>query len=42
MPVNIKVLKSLCERCDQEAIRLVKEGPRWKRKKGRTTVTVSF
>ncbi len=44
-PTNIKVEKSLCNTCDKEAIRLVKEGPKWKRsaaKKGRTTVTVSF
>ena len=43
-PVNIRVEKSLCERCDQEAIRLIKEGPKWKRKarRGRTTVTISF
>lgn len=43
-PVNFKVEKSLCGRCDQEAIRLIKEGPKWKRKakKGRTTVTISF
>ena len=43
-PVNIKVEKSLCSRCDQEAIRLIKEGPKWKRKarKGRTTVTINF
>ena len=43
-PVNFKVEKSLCSRCDEEAIRLVKEGPKWKRKarKGRTTVTISF
>ena len=43
-PVNITVDKSLCESCDKEAIRLVKEGPKWKRKsrKGRTTVTISF
>lgn len=43
-PVNFKVEKSLCSRCDQEAIRLIKEGPKWKRKakKGRTTVTISF
>lgn len=44
VPVNIKVEKSLCSTCDQEAIRLVKEGPKWKRKarKGRTTVTITF
>jgi hypothetical protein len=43
-PVNIKVTKSLCTRCDQEAIRLVKEGPKWRRKarNGKTTVTISF
>ncbi len=43
-PVNVKVEKSLCKKCDDEAIRLIKEGPKWKRnaKKGRTTVTVPF
>lgn len=43
-PVNIKVEKSLCPKCDEEAKRLIKEGPKWKRnaKKGRTTVTVPF
>lgn len=44
-PVNIRVEKSLCPSCDKEAIRLVKEGPKWKRnasKKGRTTVTINF
>jgi hypothetical protein len=43
-PVNIRVEKSLCAKCDQEAIRLIKEGPKWKRKakKGRTTVKVPF
>jgi TonB family protein len=43
-PVNIRVEKSLCKKCDAEAIRLIKEGPKWKRntKKGRTTVTVPF
>jgi len=44
-PVNIRVEKSLCTECDLEAIRLVKEGPKWRRnarKKGRTTVTINF
>jgi CarboxypepD_reg-like domain len=43
-PVNIKIEKSLCEKCDKEAIRLIREGPKWRRKakKGRTTVTVPF
>lgn len=33
-PINITVEKSLCEACDKEAIRLIKEGPKWK--KGKT------
>ncbi len=43
-PVNIKVEKSLCKTCDKEAIRLVKEGPKWKQhaKKGRTKITITF
>ena len=43
-PFNITVKKSLCESCDKEAIRLVKEGPKWKRKvrKGKATVKVTF
>jgi TonB family protein len=43
-PINIKVEKSLCKKCDEEAKRLIKEGPKWKRnaKNGRTTVTISF
>jgi hypothetical protein len=44
-PVNISVEKSLCKKCDEEAIRLIKEGPKWKRnanKHGRTTVTINF
>lgn len=43
-PVRIKVEKSLCAKCDQEAIRLIKQGPKWKRKakNGRTTVTIPF
>ena len=43
-PVNIKVTKSLCKECDEEAIRLIKEGPRWTRKskKEKARVTVQF
>jgi hypothetical protein len=43
-PVNFKIEKSLCTKCDQEAIRLIKQGPKWKQKatSGRTTVTISF
>ena len=31
--VNITVEKSLCNKCDEEAVRLLKEGPKWKKKK---------
>lgn len=45
-PINIKVEKSLCDACDKEAIRLLKEGPKWKRsskgKKHTTSIKVSF
>lgn len=44
-PTNFKIEKSLCSQCDREAIRLIKEGPKWKKtaaKKGRTTVTINF
>jgi TonB family protein len=43
-PVNIKVTKSLCKQCDEEAVRLVKEGPKWKKKKRRekAKVTIAF
>lgn len=43
-PINIKVEKSLCSTCDKEAIRLIKEGPKWNRngKKSRTTITIPF
>ena len=43
-PVNIRVEKSLSKTCDAEAIRLVKEGPKWETrgKKSRARVTVPF
>jgi len=44
-PVNFKVEKSLCQKCDEEAIRLIKEGPKWKKKSKkakRVTVMVPF
>ena len=43
-PENIKIEKSLCKSCDEEAIRLVKEGPRWKKSKKniRAGVSVPF
>lgn len=43
-PIKFKVEKSLCSSCDQEAIRLIEKGPKWKRKarKARTRVAISF
>lgn len=42
-PVNIAVIKSLCPSCDEEAIRLLKEGPKWKKKKNKKgKVTIKF
>jgi hypothetical protein len=44
-PVNIRIERSLCKKCDNEAIRLIKEGPKWKSNasnRGRTTVTINF
>ena len=41
--VNIRVEKSLCENCDKEAVRLLKEGPKWKKKKDKKgKVTIHF
>jgi hypothetical protein len=40
-PTNITIVKSLCQKCDEEAIRLLKEGPKWKKgknKKGKITI----
>ncbi len=44
-PVDVKVEKSLCQKCDEEAARLIKQGPKWKKKdkkSKRVTVTVPF
>jgi len=42
-PINIKVTKSSkCKECDDEAIRLLKEGPKWKRKGRRSKTTISI
>ncbi|MES1218839.1 MAG: carboxypeptidase-like regulatory domain-containing protein [Bacteroidota bacterium] len=43
-PIDIKVEKSVCKECDAEAIRLLKEGPKWKKKKknARAKVAVAF
>jgi len=35
-PVNVKVDKSLCKKCDEEAVRLVKQGPKWRQKNKKT------
>jgi hypothetical protein len=41
--VNIKVEKSLCGVCDKEAVRLLKEGPKWKQKKAsKGTIIIHF
>jgi hypothetical protein len=43
VPVNIKVTRSSqCKKCDDEAIRLLKEGPKWKRKGKKSKATVSI
>jgi hypothetical protein len=41
-PTNILVIKSLCERCDAEATRLLKDGPQWKPANTRTQVKILF
>lgn len=42
-PSNIKVLESSCKACEEEAIRLLKEGPDWAGKKGtKATVRIQF
>lgn len=42
-PVNITVSRSLCQACDEEAIRLLREGPKWKKKKARKgKVSIKF
>jgi TonB family protein len=44
-PVNIRVEKSLCEKCDEEAVRAVRQGPKWKKKNKkakRITISVPF
>ena len=41
--INIRVIKSLCQKCDEEAIRLLKEGPKWKKKKDKKgKITIKF
>ena len=42
-PVNIKVTRSSqCKECDEEAKRLLKEGPKWKRKGKKSKATISI
>lgn len=41
-PVNITVEKSLCASCDKEAIRLLKDGPKWKKQEGKGKITIRF
>ena len=42
-PTNITVVKSLCQKCDEEAIRLLKEGPKWNKKKNKKgKITIRF
>jgi hypothetical protein len=42
-PVDIKVLESSCKPCETEAIRLLKEGPKWVGKPGeKGTVRIKF
>ncbi|HVF95889.1 MAG TPA: energy transducer TonB, partial [Flavisolibacter sp.] len=41
-PVNISVTKPLCEKCDEEAVRLLKEGPKWKKGKKKGKVKIKF
>jgi hypothetical protein len=42
--ININVEKSLCKECDLEAIRLLKEGPKWvtKKKSKKRKVIIRF
>ena len=41
-PVNITVTQSLCAKCDEEAVRLLKEGPKWKNKKTKGKIKIRF
>lgn len=40
--VNIAIVKSLCDECDKEAIRLLQQGPKWIKKKNAKKGTVSI
>lgn len=38
---DVNVEKSTCPQCEKEAIRLIKEGPRWKLTKGNSPAKVN-
>ena len=45
VPMNIKVDKSLCKKCDAEIVRVVQQGPKWRKKNKdatKVTLTVPF
>ncbi len=41
-PEQIKIVESLCDPCDLEAIRLVEEGPKWRPRKRNTIASIKF
>lgn len=42
-PINIRVEESLCPSCDEAAIRLLKEGPKWKKRtRNRARIGIRF
>ncbi len=43
-PINIEIKKSLGSGCDEEAIRLLEEGPKWEQgnREGKTKLTIRF
>lgn len=41
-PVAVTISKSLCGLCDEEAVRLLKEGPSWRGSGARGNVTITF
>lgn len=42
IPQNVEVQESVGYGCDEEAIRLLKEGPNWKTKEGKTTTDLAI
>lgn len=41
-PTNIAVTQSLCKSCDEEAVRLLKQGPKWKKNKKSGKIKIKF